>query len=67
MRITLNSEDTDRRTVKKIKNSFKFEGGPLNIVGLQSNAEEYLARGGKKIFGQIQALKMKNGNLVAVQ
>lgn len=70
MRITLNQGYTDKATMEKIKNSFVFTGGPYNVVDLQSAGKEYLARGGKTVFGQILDFQMENGeqgNPVAVR
>ncbi|MGI6712526.1 MAG: M56 family metallopeptidase [Bacillota bacterium] len=68
VRITLESKVASQEIMKKIKNSFKFKNdSPFNIVDFESTAEEYLARGGKRIFGQIDSFKMENGNPVAVQ
>ena len=36
-------------------------------TNLQSGVEEYLARGGKKVFGMIEDFKMENGKPVAVR
>ena len=67
VRITLNSEDIDAGIMAKIKNSFEFVEGPFNIVDLQSNALQYLAKGGRKIFGTIQDFEFENGKPVAVR
>lgn len=67
VRITLNKEYADQATMEKIKNSFKFAGGPFNVVDLQTNAEKYLAGGGKKVFGKIDGFDMKNGKPAAVR
>lgn len=61
MLITLRSQYADKVTMEKIKNSFEFTGGSYNVVDLQSAAEQYLARGGKKVFGTIEDLQMENG------
>ena len=67
-RITLVLEDADQNTMKKIKNSFAFANdSPFNVVDLLSTAEEYLARGGERVFGQIDGFTMKNGKPVAVK
>lgn len=66
VRIVVNPEDTDNKTIEKIINSFRFVGGPYNVVDLLTTAEEYVARGGARIFGQIAGFKMENGKPVAV-
>ncbi|HHV98641.1 MAG TPA: hypothetical protein GXX36_03550 [Clostridiaceae bacterium] len=65
-RITLNSRNADGGTMEKIKNSFKFVEGPFNIIDLQSNALQYLAEGGKKVFGTIQDFEVQDGKPVVV-
>ena len=67
MRITLNPVYADNATMEKIKNSFEFKAGPYNVVDLQYAAEQYLARGGKKVFGTIEDFQMENGKPVAVR
>ncbi|MGI5879180.1 MAG: M56 family metallopeptidase [Syntrophomonadaceae bacterium] len=64
--IVINPEDTNHKTIEKIINSFQFAGGPYNVVDLLTAAEEYVARGGERIFGQIAGFKMENGKPVAV-
>lgn len=66
VRIAINPEDTDRKTIEKIVNSFQFVGGPYNVVDLLTAAEQYVARGGERIFGQIAGFKMENGKPVAI-
>lgn len=64
--ITLRSQYADKVTMEKIKNSFKFKAGPYNVLDLHYAAEQYLAGGGKKIFGTIADFQMENGKSVAV-
>src|SRR5690606_31848431 len=51
----------DKDIIDKIKNSFKFVSGPFNVVDLQTQGEQYLARGGKKVFGKIEDFEMEKG------
>ena len=67
MRITLKSGYADKVTMEKIKNSFEFKAGPYSVVDLQYAAEQYFARGGKKVFGTIEDFQMENGRPVAVR
>lgn len=64
--IVINPEYADHKTIEKIVNSFQFVGGPFNVVDLLTAAEQYVARGGERIFGQIAGVKMKNGKPAAV-
>ena len=57
----------DKDIIDKIKNSFKFVSGPFNVVDLQTQGEQYLARGGKKVFGKIEDFEMEKGEPVAVK
>lgn len=66
IRITLDEDHADPVIMEKIKNSFEFIGGPYNVVDLQSAAEEYIAGGGKKVFGKIEAIEIENDNPIAV-
>ena len=66
VRITINSEYADRDLMGKIKNSFEFTNGAFSVVDLQSNAAQYLAGGGRKVFGTIEDFDMENGKPVAV-
>jgi len=65
-RITLNSKNADEGTMEKIKNSFKFVEGPFNVIDLQSIALQYLAEGGRRVFGTIQDFEIQDGKPVAV-
>lgn len=65
--ISINVEFWDQGTMEKIKNSFKFVKGPLNTVDLMTNGLQYLALGGKRVFGTIDGFEMENGEPVAVR
>jgi len=60
-RITLKREYADKIIMGKIKNSFEFADGFYNVVDLQYTAEQYLAGGGRKVFGTIKDFQMENG------
>jgi hypothetical protein len=65
--IVLNSELVDQEAIETIKNSFKFVGGPFNVIDLQSYAIQYLSSGGKKVFGTIEDFVFNNDRPVAVR
>lgn len=67
VRITLKPGYADKVTMGKIKTSFKFADGPYNVVDLQYAAEQYLARGGNKVFGTIKDFQMEDGKPAAVR
>lgn len=67
IRIIVHSEYADEDTMNKLKDTFQFVTGPYNVVDLQSSAAEYLARGGKKIFGEIIDFEVENGEPVSVR
>ena len=66
MNITLHSNYADKSIMDKIKMSFKFTGGPYNVIDLQSTANLYIAQGCKKVFGTIDSLEIENGNPTAL-
>ena len=45
---------------------FKFTGGQYNVIDLESAANIYIARGGKKVFGTIEDFEIVNGKPTAV-
>lgn len=65
--IFINIKRVDKDIVDKIKNSFRFISGPFNVVDLQTQGEQYLALGGKKVFGRIEDFEMEKGEPVAVK
>jgi hypothetical protein len=67
MRIIIDSEYADQSTMRKIKDSFNFVEGPFNVIDLEFNAEQYIAGGGKKVFGEIDGFDMKNEKPEAVR
>lgn len=66
MNITLNSDYADKSIMEKMKTTFKFTGGPFNVVDLESAANLYLAKGCKKVFGTIDSFELENGKLRAL-
>jgi hypothetical protein len=62
-----NTECVDQETIKTIKNSLVFVGGPFNVIDLHSNALQYLASGGKKVFGTIEGFDFSKDRPVAVR
>lgn len=66
MNITLRSNYADKSIMDKIKMSFKFTGGPFNVVDLESTANLYITQGYKKVFGTIDSFEIENGNPTAV-
>ncbi len=66
-RIALSSEYADIVLMEKIKNSLVFLDGPYNVVDLHSHASQYMAGGGKKVFGRIEDIEVENGKPVAVR
>lgn len=65
--IVLNSALVDQETMELIINSLEFVGGPFNVIDLQSNAIQYLSRGGKKVFGTIEGFDFSKDRPVAVR
>ena len=65
--IVFNSELVDQEAMEIIKNSLVFVGGPFNVIDLQSNAMQYLSRGGKKVFGTIEDFDFSKDRTVAVR
>ena len=65
--ISINSKYADQSIMDKVKNSFSFGHGPFSIIDLQTNAAQYIAGGGKKVFGRIEGFEMENGEPVAVR
>lgn len=66
MSITLFSGYADGSVMEKIKRSFKFAGGPFNVIDLESVANLYIAGGCRKVFGTIDSFIVDNGRPVAV-
>ena len=66
MSITLFSGYADGSVMEKIKRSFKFAGGPFNVIDLESAANLYIAGGCKKVFGTIDSFIVEKGRPVAV-
>jgi hypothetical protein len=66
LRITLDAAFADRETMAKIRDSVEFMGGPFNVVDIQSNAEQYIAAGGQKVFGKIADITWEQGKPVSV-
>jgi hypothetical protein len=66
MSITLFSGYADGSVMEKIKRSFKFAGGPFNVIDLESAANLYIAGGCRKVFGTIDSFIVDNGRPVAV-
>ncbi|HCS10372.1 MAG TPA: hypothetical protein DIV40_02840 [Clostridiales bacterium] len=66
MNITLRSNYADKSIMDKIKMSFKFTGGPYNVIDLESTANLYIAQGYKKVFGMIDSFEIENENPTAV-
>ncbi|MCE5196157.1 MAG: M56 family metallopeptidase [Negativicutes bacterium] len=66
-KITLTRNDENQKILTKMKDSFVFTGGPFNVLDLQYNALQYLARDGQKSFGKIVGLIQENGKATAVQ
>lgn len=66
MNINLLSNYADKSIMDKIKMSFKFTGGPFNVIDLESTANLYIARGCKKVFGTIDSFEVENGEPTAV-
>jgi beta-lactamase regulating signal transducer with metallopeptidase domain len=66
MSITLFSGYADGNVMEKIKRSFKFAGGPFNVIDLESVANLYIAGGCRKVFGTIDSFIVDNGRPVAV-
>lgn len=67
IRIIVHSEYADEDIMNRLKDTFQFVTGPYNVVDLQSSAGEYLARGGKKIFGEIIDFEVENGEPISVR
>ncbi len=65
--IFLNPEIVKQEIIDTIKNSFSFVNGPFNIFDLQTQGKQYLAQGGKKVFGRIEDFEMENGEPVTVK
>jgi hypothetical protein len=65
--IFLNLEIVKQEIIDTIKNSFSFVNGPFNIFDLQTQGKQYLAQGGKKVFGRIEDFEMENGEPVTVK
>ena len=66
MNITLRGNYADKSVMDKIKMSFKFTGGPFNVIDLQSTANLYIAKGCRNVFGMIDSFETENGNPRAV-
>ena len=66
MNITLRGNYADKSVMDKIKMSFKFTGGPFNVIDLQSTVNLYIAKGCRKVFGMIDSFETENGNPRAV-
>ena len=66
MNITLHGNYADKSAMDKIKMSFKFTGGPFNVIDLQSTANLYIAKGCRNVFGMIDSFETENGNPRAV-
>lgn len=61
------SGKVDENTAERIYDSFKFVGGAFTVIDLQSDANEYLYRDGKRIFGTIEGFDMDGERPVAVR
>ena len=66
MNITLIKNYADESIMDKMKISFKFTGGPFNVIDLQSTANLYIAQSCKKVFGTIDSFEIENGKPIAV-
>ncbi len=65
--IVLNSEFVDQEAMEIIRSSLEFINGPFNVIDLQSNAIQYLSRGGKKVFGTIEGFDFSRDRPMTVR
>ncbi len=60
-RIYLNDEDGYEEVMQNIKLTFEFVPSPFTVLDLESASVEYINGGGKKLFGQIEDIKIVKG------
>lgn len=65
--VTFNTGDDEKENAVKVIQRTELRPGPYTIVDLQSDAAEYLVRGGKKVFGTIGNFVYSGDRLIGLE